>query len=774
MRSLLLLLLLLPSAALAQSVQTIRGSVLDRDTRAPVIGATVLVVDSEPLLGSASDTDGRFAVERVPLGRHTLEVRSLGYESLRLPNVLVSAGQETVLEIALSEAVLAGEEVVVSAARLDGRPRNEMATVSARSFSAEQTSRFAGAVDDPARLAASFAGVAPTGSGIADNAIAIRGNAPKGVLWRLEGVEIPNPNHFAGLSVAGGGGLTLFSGELLADSDVFTGAFPAEYGNALSGVFEMHFRTGNPATREHTLKAGLIGLEVASEGPIQMGAPSTYLVNYRYSTLGLLLPLLPTDAGATYQDLSFKLAFPTRGAGRFELWGIGGLDGQTLVENPDSTTWTSDFWDRTRFDVDLGVGASGLSHHLVLGTRTYLRTTAALTAQRTEWDQQHFSDDLDLQPDLTLKKTTSRASLGATLTHKWSPRHLTTTGVSLQRIGYDLDLRIAPDQQPPLAPVAVGSGTSEWLEAFAQSRLTLASGVTLNAGAHAQHFALTGQTTIEPRVGASWAFARGQEITLGYGLHSQREDLRFYLVRPDGMSEPNRDLGLARAHHLVAGYSRQLSNAVRVQAEAYAQRLFDVPVIADSSFSLLNIRQDWTFAEALVNDGVGENIGIEMTVERSLRGGFYALATGSLYRSRYRGGDGLWRPTRFDQRYAVNALAGHEVRVGRANLLGVNVRVSAVGGERRSPVDVALSRLREEVIYDESRAFEDRSPASWVADLTLTYRVNGRRAAHVWSLQLKNALLAKDSAWDYDLRVRDVVEIREGYPLPVLSYALEL
>ncbi|MEM8601974.1 MAG: TonB-dependent receptor [Bacteroidota bacterium] len=753
--------------------QTIRGVVLDRDTRAPLPGANVVLVDSDPLIGAATDVDGRFEIASVPLGRQTIQVRFLGYAPRILPNVLVRAGQETVLEIVLTEQLVEGAEVVVRAEALDGRPLDDLAAVSARSFSVEEAQRYAGAVDDPARLITAFAGVATSGSGVQDNAVAIRGNAPKGVGWRLEGVPIPTPSHFAGLTVAGGGGLTLFSGRLLSNSDVFTGAFPAEYGNALAGVFDMHFRTGNPATREHTAQIGVIGVEAASEGPIRRDGAATYLVNYRYSTLGLLMPLLPTEGTLTYQDLAFKLAFPTRHAGRFEVWGIGGLDAQSDVANTDSTEWEYDFQDRTEADLGLGVGAGGVTHHLTLGDATYLRTSAAATAQYTDWTQTRLDDDLVLQPELSLRSTDGRAILSSVLTHKFSPRHLSRSGVTAQGLFYDLDVRSALDNQPPLVPVAQGDGQTMLWQAFSQSRVTPVVGLDLSLGVHAQHLTLTGATAIEPRLGVSWAFAEGQALSLGYGLHSQAEDLRVYLAQmPDG-TQPNQDLDFARAHHVVLGYCRALGEATRVQVEAYAQRLFDVPVVADSSFSLLNLRQDWTFAEPLVNDGAGTNVGVEVTLERALRNGFYALATASLFRSRYRGGDGMWRASRFDQGYAVNVLAGREFQLGRSNLLGLNVRVAALGGERRSPVDALASVLQEEVVFDETRAFDDRMPAIWLLDLTTTYRINGQRLSHVIALQLKNALAAKDTALEYNLRLDAVEEVREGTLLPVLSYTLE-
>jgi len=753
--------------------QTIRGDVVDRDTRMPLPGASVVVLGTDPLVGTTTDAEGRFVLHQVPLGRQSLQVRFIGFETATLPDVLVGAGKEVVLLVALREQVLTGEEVVVVADFRKDRPLNDLAYVSARSFSVEETRRYAGGLDDPARMASAFAGVTSTG-GVSENALVIRGNAPKGVQWRLEGVEIPNPNHFGGLSVAGGGGVTLFSSQLLADSDVFTGAFPAEYGNALSGVFDMNFRTGNPARREYTVQVGLMGLEGASEGPFTRGGNATYLFNYRYSTIGLLMALLPTDAPATYQDLSFKLNFPTKRAGRFEVWGIGGLDGQSLQENLDPSQWEYEFWDRVRFDLSLGVGAVGVAHHLVLGSRTYLRSTAAVSGQRTRWDQERLDDGLQLQPNLYLHSTNARLTAGTTLNHKFSARHVHRTGFTVQRLFYDLNIRSAPLDRLPLATLVDGRGHSLLVQFYTQSRYDLTPRLSVNGGAHVRYFALTEDLGIEPRLGVRLGLDERQGLSFGYGLHSQIEDLRFYFVEgPDGTS-PNRSLEMARAHHIVAGYDRTLGTAARVKLEVYYQALRRVPVAPDSSYALVNFEQDWTFDAALVNAGAGRNYGVEATVERFRRGGYYYLFTGSLFQSRYRGGDGLWRSTRFDQRYAVNALFGKEFVLGtRKNLLGLNGRLIAVGGKRRSPVDTAASLAREEVVYDEDRAFAERAPAVFLLDLTVTYRVNRRRFAGIWALQVKNVLGAKDQVLDYNFATRSVEEVAEGFPLPVLSYKVE-
>lgn len=747
---------------------------MDRDVQLPLPGANVVVEGTDPLVGTTTDAEGWFVLENVPLGRQVIRVSFLGYDPAIIPQVLVTSGREVVLTVRLRERVLQGDEVVVVPEAQKREASNDLALVSARSFSVEETRRYAGGFDDPARMASAFAGIT-TGGGVQENAMIIRGNAPKGVIWRLEGVEIPNPSHFANLSVAGGGGLTLFSGQLLSGGDFFTGAFPAEYGNALAGVFDVSFRTGNRAKREYTLQAGLLGIEAAAEGPFRAGRTSTYLFNYRYSTLGLLLPLLPTEDVATYQDLSLKVSIPTRRFGRFDLWGIGGLDRQSMSATEDSSKWEYEVWDRQDSDLHLAIGASGISHNVILGRRSYLQSVAAWTINRTTLDQRRLGDDLLLHDDLLIHNTDRRLIVGSSVNHKFGAPHTNRTGFVLQRLFYDMDVSAAIARRPPPVPVALGSGTASLVQLFSQSRVALGTTAVITAGVHTQHFSLTGHTSLEPRVGIRFTFLEGQALSVGYGLHSQIEDLRIYFARAfaDPALRPNRSLDFARAHHLVVSYDRQLGRHARMKLELYGQQLFGVPVVRDSSFSMLNFEQDFTFSEALVNEGAGKNFGLEMTLERFLQDGYYYLFTGSLFRSRYRGGDDVWRDTRFDRIYAVNGLFGREFAVRGNNLLGVNGRLAVMGGKRRSPVDPLASRAAEEVVFDAHRAFEEREPALAVVDLTITYRRNHTRRSEVWALQVKNLLAAKDISLDYNFARRSVDEVKEGFPLPILSYKVE-
>ncbi|MEM7037326.1 MAG: carboxypeptidase-like regulatory domain-containing protein, partial [Bacteroidota bacterium] len=266
--------------------QTIRGTVRDVDTQQALAGATVTLRDGATVLkGAITDAEGSFRFTEVPIGRHSIQVAFTGYEAAFLEQLMLTSGKEMVLEIPLTESMTeaALEDVVITDEASTGDPINEMATLSARSFSVEETKRYAAAVFDPARMAQNFAGVMSSGFDM-ENEIVIRGNSPRYMLWRLEGIEIPNPNHFGGMG-SSGGPISMLSSSTLGNSDFYTGAFPAEFGNALSGVFDLRFRRGNNEQREFSFMVGALGIEASAEGYFSKKSRASYLINYRYSTL---------------------------------------------------------------------------------------------------------------------------------------------------------------------------------------------------------------------------------------------------------------------------------------------------------------------------------------------------------------------------------------------------------------------------------------------------------------------------------------------------------
>ncbi len=399
--------------------QSIKGIVYDIETNNPLVGANVMLLESNPPKGAATDLNGNYKIENVPLDRYNIQISFVGYDPVIISEVMVTSGKEVVINTGLKQSVLQMSDVTVKAYSKKDQPINSMASISARSFSVEETRRYAGGLDDPARLASSFAGV--TMNSIGDNGIIVRGNSAKGVSWRLEGVDIPNPNHFEGANVAGGGLVSVFSSQMLANSDFYTGAFPAEYGNALAGVFDMKLRTGNNEKREYTIQAGVLGLDISSEGPFKMGSKATYLFNYRYSTFGIIKAVLPSNSGIPdYQDLSFKLNFPNK-HGSISVWGIGSIDNFPKPAISDSTKWeTAD--DRTYFDWHLKMGAIGLTHKVLLGEKTYINTMLAGTGTLNKMDQKRFDDNMVPQPNWLLEDNSSKIVLSSFVNHKFSKR----------------------------------------------------------------------------------------------------------------------------------------------------------------------------------------------------------------------------------------------------------------------------------------------------------------------------------------------------------------
>lgn len=763
-----LIVLALPGISAAQvPTQTIRGQVTDEASGASIPGVSVVLVDSDPLKGTITNADGEFRLTNVPVGRQTLRFSYVGYETQFVRDIMVTSARELVLNISMRESVTEMEALVVQPDQVKSEPVNPMAINSARQLSMEEASRYAGGFDDPARLASSFAGV--TGN-LGDNAIVIRGNAPKGMLWQMEGIAIPTPSHFANVVTIGGGGITALSSQMLGDSDFYTGAFPAEYGNALSGVFDLNLRNGNNQQYEHTFEIGTIGVDAASEGPIGEGGAS-YLFNYRISSFSLIAPLLPEDAGEImYQNFSYKLNIPTRKAGTFTFWGIGANDrsGTSAEESPDDWIFNQDREDSqspTRF------GAVALSHKLLMGERAFLMTDFAASGNGFTRETERYTDDASrlYQHDF-IKNESGKLTAKSVMSYKFGSGHSNRTGVIVNRLGYNQLIQESAGPDLPLITYVDETGHSYQFQAFSQSKVSF-GGFNITGGAHFHYFGLTEANSIEPRIGLQYRTG-SSSWSLSYGRHSQIEPLSFYFADPE-----NRSLDFTKADHFVAGFNHIFNQHFRLNLEAYYQNLSDVPVVPDSSYSVLNLDNDWFFDDGLVNKGKGRNYGIEITLERYLSNGWYGLLTGSVFESEYRGGDDIWRSTRFDRGYSFVLLGGKEWEIkgnNKVRFLSVNGRVNLSGGKRYSPVDDEKSHFEREVVYDETRAFSQQEPDIFYADVTVEYRINRQRTSSVWSLQMINVTAHEEFyGYRYNLKENTIDAERELILIPNISYKIE-
>jgi hypothetical protein len=755
--------------------QTVRGNIRDADTKSPLTGASIIVDGLQPTKGTTADFDGNFRLEGVPVGRHNFRVSFIGYEPYILSEILVGSGKEVVLNIELKESSQTLNDVVVRANTNKDKPVNTMATLSARTFSVEETSRYAGGLDDPARLASAFAGVTTTQT--TNNAIIIRGNSPRGVLWRVEGVDVPAAFHFPNVDFVGGGGYTVLSNQMLRNSDFFTGAFPAEYGNAVSGVFDIKMRSGNAEKREFTTGIGTSGVDFSAEGPFVKGKKATYLFNYRYSTLALLGKLTDFPNLPTFQDLTFKFDFPTNNYGTFSLWAMGADDTNKKEADADTLNWKTDY-DRTGQDYFNRFGAIGLSHRISLGSKTFIHTTLSADGMRYGMDKEEYTFDSRLLPTDHIKSTEGKYTLRSTMNHKFSQRVSSRSGITLNRLYFDNRLDKAFRNMPEeMITFVNNSGTALSAQAFTQFKIDLLQNLSTNIGFQSMYLDVNNKATFEPRAGLSWNATSNDELSFAYGLHAQMEELRTYFsqVNMNGQIEmPNKGLGFLKSHHFVLGYSRKVSDVVRLKIEPYYQVLQDIPVYANSSFSIINITSNWAINRELQNTGTGKNYGIDFTLERFLKDGYYYLFTASVFDSKYTGGDGKEYNTAFNRGNVVNLLAGKEWMIKNKNILGVSAKVTYMGGLRYTPALYEESLAAQLYKPDNSKAYENQFPSSTGVDLSLTYKVNKNKYTGTWYFMIKNALMQPDSGDPYsDIITKAGISDTMRMPFPHVGYKIE-
>ena len=765
---LLLVALLVSVAAFGQTsewksrpVQTIRGIVVDGDSKYPIPYATVKLAGTEGM-GTTTDSLGRFAIRQVPVGRHTVEAAFMGYETGVFREILVTSAKEIYLEIPLKESVNELNEVVVRARTNKEEAMNKMATTGARMLSVEEASRYAGGFDDPARLVSAFAGVAPS---VSSNGISIHGNAPHLLQWRLEDVEIPNPNHFADIATLGGGILSSLSSQVLGNSDFFTGAFPAEYGNAVSGVFDMKLRNGNNQKNENTIQVGIMGIDIASEGPLSKNHKASYIFNYRYSTTGLL----NLDGGTMdYQDLNFKLNFPTQKAGTFSVWGTSLIDKfkSDMEKNPEKWEYMGD---RSESRDKQYMAAGGVSHRYFFNSDASLKTTVAATYSQLDGGASMFNEALETTPYMDLNSKHTNLILTSTFNRKFSNRFTNKTGFTYNAMFYKMNLAIAPYEAHLLETVSQGDGHTSLISAYNSSSVGLGDHWTLNAGIYGQFLTLNNQWSVEPRAGLKWQATPKATFALAYGMYSRMEKMDVYFV--------NKDLDFTKSQHVMLSFGYKISDRINLKIEPYIQFLHDVPVMADSSYSVLN-RSDFYVEDALINKGRGRNVGIDITLERFLNKGLYYMISGSLFDSRYRGGDGKWYNTKFNRNYVINGLVGKEWMLGRnkQNILSVNLKLTLQGGDRYSPINVeaTMNHPDKEVQYDETRAFSKQYSPMLIGNYTVSYRINKKKVSHEFAVKGLNFTGAKEHyGHEYNVKTGKI-DVSDGSTiLTNVSYKLE-
>jgi hypothetical protein len=728
--------------------QTIRGTVLDKQTQSPLPGAVVQILNTNPIKASLTDMDGKFRLDSVLIGRLQIKTSLISYKE-KAQTVVLSSGKESVLTIELEESAVQGEEVVIVEEQDKTQTNNKMAMVSSRVFSAEDASRYAGSRNDPARMAANFAGV--SGANDSRNDIIIRGNSPLGILWRLNGLDIPNPNHFGSLGSTGGP-ISILNNNVLDNSDFMSSAFPADYGNATAGVFDIKMRAGNNEKREFLAQIGFNGFELGAEGPFSKKKKgASFLINYRYSTLAVF-KYLGMDFGAgsavpQYQDLSFKIDLPTKGFGKFAVWGIGGLSYVELLLKEQSKKNNLYGYSNRDSYFRSNIACGGVSHTYLINSNSYTKLNLGVTGQynyirsdvvdtttnpwtaNTEYINNSYT--IKYVGNFTYnKKFNARNFINCGLYTDFYNTTFVDSANNLDGNGFYV-LRNYKGQ------TALSRLFFTWQHKFNDK-------LALNTGLSYQYFFLNNSQSPEPRLGLRYSINNKQSLSFGAGMHSQLQPLYIYFATSktaNGNIETNKNLDFTRAAHAVLAYDVNLFNNARIKAEVYYQYLYGVPVRSRKDyFSALNLGADFNSpnVDSLVNKGTGENYGIELTIEKFYSRGYYFLVTGSFFESKYVASDNVYRNTAFNGNYVCNFLGGKEFKIKQKHIIALDFRATFSGGKRYVPIDLNASIAAGEEVRDASQAYTHQYPAYFRMDIKPSYKLNTRRFTHELSVDIQN------------------------------------
>lgn len=734
----------------AQTItQTYRGIVIDKQSQIPIPGAVVQVINSEPPLNTVTDKEGKFKITNIPIGRWQLKVHYFGYTDRYLQVILIS-GKEGYSTIELEESVQQSEEVEIIAEQDKTQTNNKMSTVSARIFSAEEAARYAGSRNDPARMAANFAGV--SGANDSRNDIIIRGNSPMGILWRLNGIDIPNPNHF-GNAGSTGGPISILNNNTLDNSDFMTGAFAANYGNATSGVFDLRMRQGNNEKHEFIAQLGFNGFELGAEGPFSKKNNASFMVNYRYSTLAVFRALnIDFGTGAAvpqYQDLTAKVDFTTSKFGKFSIWAIGGLSYVALLESDKKAG--QDLYGYSSRDTYFrsNVGAGGISHTLLLKKNAYLKTNLGISGNYNniiaDRIDSSFHTTNNTKPEYRQITQTIRYAFNTTLNKKINSRNFFELGFYSEIFNTTfIDSNDYLFGYNTFITLRNYSGTSSLLRLFAQWQHKFTDKFLITIGLSDQYFALNSSNALEPRLGLKYSLNSKQAISFGGGLHSQIQAAYIYFATDTANGkqiESNKSLGFTKAAHLVMAFDQNFNSNFRFKSEVYYQYIFDAPVKKyPDYFSVLNLGADFNSPNIsnLVNSGTGFNYGIEFTLEKFYSKGYYALFTASLFESKYAGSDKVIRNTAFNGNYVLNLLGGKEFKIKERHVISFDIRGSYAGGKRYTPIDLEASIKAGEEIRDASQAYAKQYPAYFRFDVKPGYRYSRKRITQEFSIDIQN------------------------------------
>ncbi len=671
-------------------------------------GADVAVCVIESSQCAVSEADGRFRIPDVRAGAYRLEITPAGQTPFQSEPVVVRAGLESRVEVALPalEGLTQSVTVTPSAFVAPKEIKN-----SAYLIQQEEILTNAAALQDVSRYVQTLPGVVP-GTNDFRNDIIVRGGSPLENLFIVDNIEIPNINTFANFASAGGT-VSILDANLIQDVTFLTGGYPAPYVNRTSSVLQVTQREGSRENLGGRATFGFAGAGGVVEGPINDGR-GAWIVSGRRSILDVFSDDVGFGGVPTLYTVNAKAVYDLTPRDRIWVVNVSGFDNIRLGRSDD----VEDIEDEINtFDIryEGARSATGVNWQRLFGTRAVGLLGVTWSTASVDQQVKDLAFDGVAPPDVPAEElianspivfrensgedeTTVKYDLTATLGRTFTLQ----VGGSYKffAIDYDTASPFGNDspyvQEPGYAPfVLTRQFTSSQAGLYVQATQDLLPGLNVTYGARVDHYDYLSATRVSPRAGVSYGFANRWAWRGSYGRYYQQPFFLFLAAY-----DQNRFLKPFEADHFVTGVSYTGEGRMRAGVEAYHKRYRNYPVAADiPELSLANIGDTFATRDILfplLSDGTGEVTGVELLAERKPGGAWYGQASLALSRTRHAGLDGVRRPGSFDYPVVLN-LSGSWLFRERWQ---ASARAVYLSGRPFTPFDQALSVSQNRGVFD--------------------------------------------------------------------------
>jgi hypothetical protein len=762
--------------------QTVRGRVVGFENNEPLMGASVSLTGTK--WAALTDTLGVFKIGNVPVGRYNLGVSCVGYKPYEIQDVWVQSGKELVLDINLNQSAQNLEAFTVSTSRFG------MQTALSISKS-EDYLKYPANFNDPARMITYLPGAATDND--QGNNISVRGNTPNAMQWYLEGAEIVNPNHLSNAgtpsdrTTTNGGGVLMLGANMMESANFYKGAMSADKGGALTSIMDLRLRKGNDSKRQTSVSLGLIGTEVGTEGYFKGDRGqatdgrqrASYLVHYRYSTIGLLSKMgVPLgDEVITYQDLTYNLNFPTQKAGNFNVFGMHGFS-DNIFKNKIRKEWETE---KDSQDISFKnlVNVVGLKHMIGVGKNAVWNTVVAYSGLKNSREAMGYDSLKNIMATENFENNHAKLFLKTKVDWHWKigTWHI-GTAIKNEDISY-----IQNQKNGGFSRENKISGQEYWVQPFVEweSQITesLQYRLGLRASILSKHKQFTYSTYndrvesryLEPSLGLQYNGKNNSVLSLNFSIQSQTLSPTVYRREKNSFSRTTYDTAfiLSRSGNANLNFRFNVAPKISADISAFYQDLSG-PTMTGGFTAWDNLESIY-FLTRYNSTAAGHNMGFEIDINSNLSNGYHWRLNTSIYDSKI--GE---RNSRYNGRYIINALAGKEWTVGKNQnkFWGINAHILMRGGFRETPIDETASKKANQTVYDYSKPFSLQLKDYFRTDVSMYFKRNRLKWSSTLQLDIQNVTNQQNEAWHYfDRFQKKVVTKYQLGMIPNLSYKVE-